>query len=189
VNQGGRYNENALYWSRSSQVRTANERPERTEQNCKNFSNVVHVQRPIQPLRANNDGPVRRDAPDGIAGAGSLRSLVLIMLSASMFWHRFTKTSTGVSRYLPPGPSECGFSASVSLCRPKGRGNLVGVLDVSHITRKYHGSPHSTGQCSQWSGVHVCLRKRACSFSQQSTICTPLSRRYRGRTNRLSDET
>jgi len=41
---------------------------------------------------------------------------------------------------------------------------------MSHITRKYHGSPHSTGQCSQWSGVHVCLRKRACSISQQSTI-------------------
>jgi len=122
-----------------------------------------------------HEGPVGRDAPDGTAVAGGLRSLVLIRLSACMFWHRFTKTAAGVSRYLSPGHSECGFPAAVSLCRPKGPANLVGMLDMSHITRRYHGSPCSTGQCSQWPGVHVCLRKRACSISQQSTIdaCAP----------------
>ena len=113
---------------------------------------------------------VRGDAPERAAVAGGLRSLVLIRLSACMFWHRFTKTTAGVSRYLPPGHSECGFLASVSLRRPKGPANLVGMLNMSHITRRYHGPPHRTGQCSQWSGVHVCLRKRACSISQQSTI-------------------
>ena len=117
-----------------------------------------------------HEGSVGGDAPDGTAVAGGLRSLVLIRLSACMFWHRFTKTTAGVSRYLPPGHSEYGFPASVSLCRPKGPANLFGMLNMSHITRRYHGSPHSTGQCSQWSGVHVCLRKRACSISQQSTI-------------------
>jgi len=87
-----------------------------------------------------------------------------------MFWHSITKTTASVSRYLPPGHSECGFPAFVSLRRPKGPANLVGMLNVSHITPRYHGSPHRTGQCSQWSGVHVCLRKRACSISQaQST--------------------
>jgi len=120
-----------------------------------------------------HEGPVRRDALDGTAVAGGLRSLVLIRLSACMFSHRFTKTTAGVSRYLPPGHSECGFTASVSLCRPKGSANLVGMLNMSHITRRYHGSPHRTGQCSQWSGVHVCLRKRACSISQQSTVMDP----------------
>ena len=81
-----------------------------------------------------HEGPVRGDAPDGTAVAGGLRSLVLIRLSACMFWHRFTKTTAGVSRYLPPGHSECGFPAAVSLCRPKGPVNLVGMLDMSHIT-------------------------------------------------------
>jgi len=117
-----------------------------------------------------HEGPVRRDAPDGTAVAGGLRSLVLIRLSSCMFWHRFTKTTAGVSRYLPQGHSECSFPALVSRCRPKGPANLVGMLDMSHVTRKYHGSPHSTGQCSQWLGVHACMRKRACSISQQSTI-------------------
>jgi len=138
----------------------------------------VHVWRPIQPLRANMRGRLGGDAPDGTAVAGGLRSLVLIRLSACMFWHRFTKTTTGVSRYLPPGHSECGFPASVSLCRPKGPANLVEMLDMSHITQRYHGSPHRTGQCSQWSGVHVCLRKRACSISQQSTILSVLINIY-----------
>jgi len=113
---------------------------------------------------------VRGDAPDSTAVAGGLRSLVLIRLSACMFWHRFTKTTAGVSRYLPPGHSECGFPASVSICRPKGLANLDGLLNMSHITRRFHGPSHRTGQCSLWSGVHVCLRKRACSISQQSTI-------------------
>jgi len=118
-----------------------------------------------------HEGPVRGDAPDGTAVAGGLRSLVLIRLSACMFWHRFTKTTAGV-RYLPPGHSECCFPAIVGLCRPKGPANLVGMLNMSHITRRYHGSPHRTGQCSQWSGVRVCLRKRTCDISQQSTICS-----------------
>jgi len=87
-----------------------------------------------------------------------------------MFWHRFIKTTAGVSRYLPRGPSECGFPAIVSLFRPKGPANRVGMLNMSQITRRYHGSLHRTGQCSQWSGVHVCSRKRACDISQQSTI-------------------
>jgi len=117
-----------------------------------------------------HEGPVREDAPDGSAVAGGLRILVLIRLSACMFWHRFTKTTASVTRYLPPGHSECGFPAIVSLCWPKGPANLVGMLNMSHITRRYHGSPHRMGQCSQWSGVHVCLRKRACDISQQSTI-------------------
>jgi len=65
-----------------------------------------------------HEGPVRGDAPDGTAVAGGLRSLVLIRLSACMFWHRFTKTAAGVSRYLPPGHSECSFPALVSRCRP-----------------------------------------------------------------------
>jgi len=89
-----------------------------------------------------------------------------------MFWNRFTKTAAGVSRYLPPGHSECGFPAIVSLCRPKGPVNLVGMLNMSHITRRYYGSPHRTGQCSHWSGVYVCWRKRACDIPQQSTIDT-----------------
>jgi len=117
-----------------------------------------------------HERPVRGDAPDGTAVAGGFRSLVLIWLSACMFWLRFTKTTAGVSRYLPLGHSECGFPAIVSLCRPKGLANLVGMLNMSHITRRYHGYPHRTGQCSQWSGVHVCLRKRAFDISQQSTI-------------------
>jgi len=58
----------------------------------------------------------------------------------------------------------------VSLCRPKGPANLFGMLNMSHITQRYHGSPHRTGQRAQWSGVHVCLRKRACDISQQRTI-------------------
>jgi len=109
---------------------------------------------------------VRGDAPESTAVAGGSRNPVLIRLSACMFWHRFTKTTAGVSRYLPPGHSECGFPASVSLCRPKGPANLVGMLNMSHSTRRYHGPPRRTGQCSQWSVVHVCLRKRACSISQ-----------------------
>ena len=122
-----------------------------------------------------HEGPVRGDASDGTAVAGGLRRLVLIRLSACMFWHRFTKTTAGVSKYLPPGHSECGFPASVSLSRPKGPANLVGMLNMSHITRRHHGLPHRTGQCSQWSDVHVCLRKRACSISQQSTIPVRMS--------------
>jgi len=46
----------------------------------------------------------------------------------------------------------------------------LGAVTISHITQRYHGSPHRTNKCSQWSGVHVCLRKLACSISQQSTI-------------------
>jgi len=117
-----------------------------------------------------DEGPVSGDAPDGTAVARGLKILVKIRLSACMFWHRFTKTTAGVSRYLPPGHSECDFPALVRLCRPKGPANLFGMLNMSHITGRYHGSPHRTGQCSQWSGVHACLRKRACSISQQSTI-------------------
>jgi len=93
-----------------------------------------------------------------------------------MFWNRFTTTTAGVSRYLPPGHSECGFPLIISLCRPKGPANLVGMLNMSHITRRSHGSPHRTGQCSQWSGVRVCLRKRACDISQQSTISKSITR-------------
>jgi len=80
-----------------------------------------------------HERPVRGDAPDGTAVAGGFRSLVLIWLSACMFWLRFTKTTAGVSRYLPLGHSECGFPAIVSLCRPKGPANLVGMLNMSHI--------------------------------------------------------
>jgi len=74
------------------------------------------------------------DAPDTTAVAGGLRSRVLIRLSACTFWHRFTKTTAGVSRYLPPGHSECGFPAAASLCRPRGPADLVEMRDVSNIT-------------------------------------------------------
>ena len=77
-----------------------------------------------------HEGAVRGDAPDGTAVAGGLRSLVLIRLAACMFWHRFRKTTVGVSRYLPPGHSDSGLPASVSLPRPKGPANQVGVLDM-----------------------------------------------------------
>jgi len=113
------------------------------------------------------EGPIRGDASDGTAVAGGSRSLFLIRVSACMFWHHVTKITAGVSRYLPPGHSECGLSVLVSRCRPKGPANLVGLLDLSHLTRRYHGTPRSTGQCSQWSGVHVCIRKCTCFVSLQ----------------------
>jgi len=78
---------------------------------------------------------VRGDAPDSTAVADGLRSLFLIRLSVCMFWHRFTNTTAGVSRYLPPGHSECSFPAAVSLFRSKGPADLVGMRDLSHITR------------------------------------------------------
>jgi len=80
-----------------------------------------------------HEGPVRGDAPDGTAVAGGLKSLVVIRLSACMFWHRFTKTTSNVSRYLPPGHSECGFPAAVSVFLPKGPADLVGMTDIAHI--------------------------------------------------------
>jgi len=52
-----------------------------------------------------------------------------------MFWHRFTKTTAGVSRYLPPGHSECGFPALVSPWWPKDPANLFGMFNIGTAAR------------------------------------------------------